>query len=199
MERKHYTTAQIQFLRDNYPELSRKELTAAFNTEFEEARELSSIVAACKNKKITSGRTGCFVKGEQPWNTGTVGICKPNSGTFKKGNRPVNWKPVGHQRTGTDGYVMVKVEEPNKFRLKHQLTWEQNHGDIPEGMVLWFIDGDRSNCELSNLELIKKTEQMRRNKLQVNQAPDEIQSTLKLVAKMQVATSENVNKLEPRK
>lgn len=37
-------------------------------------------------KKITNrNKLGRFVKGHKPWNKGTKGICKPNSGSFKKG------------------------------------------------------------------------------------------------------------------
>jgi len=184
-----YNEEQLQFLKENYPSMGRKELTVAFNKKFDQDRTITAIAGTCKREGFKSGRTGCFEKGSKPWNTGTKGVCKPNSGSFKKGSRPKNWKPVGHQRI-VDGYILEKVEEPNKFRLKHQLVWEEHNGEIPEGMVLWFIDCNRQNVSIDNLELIKKTEQIRRNKLQVNQAPEEIQDTLKLVAKTQVAVSE---------
>ena len=188
---KPYSKEQLQFLRDNYPALSRKELTLAFNKRFNEERKLSSIVAACKNHKIKSGRTGYFPKEQKPWNTGTKGLCKPNSGSFKKGSRPDQRAPIGHERVDKKhGYIWKKVAQPNKFRLKHQLVWEEQHGNIPPGLVLWFIDGNRQNCDIENLERIKKTEQIRRNQLKVNQAPKEIQDTLKLVAKTKVAIAE---------
>lgn len=190
-----YTDEQLLFLKDNYPNMARVELTAEFNKKFKQDRTVKAIAGTCKRNKFSSGRTGCFEKGSKPWNTGTKGVCKPNSGSFKKGNLPKNWKPVGHQRI-IDGYIMEKVEEPNKFRFKHQLVWEEHHGQIPKEMVLWFIDGNRQNCSIDNLELIKKTEQIRRNQLKVNQAPGEIQETLKLVAKTQVAISEKRKELD---
>ncbi|RUM91083.1 MAG: HNH endonuclease [Thiomicrospira sp.] len=190
-----YTKDQIKFLQDNYQSMSRKELTEAFNSKFCQDRTIGAITSTCKREKIKSGRTGFYEKGEKPWNTGTKGICKPNSGSFKKGHQPKNWKPIGHQRIDKDGYILEKIAEPNKFRLRHQLVWEQKNGKIPEGMVLWFIDGNRQNCVIENLELIKKTEQLRRNKLRVNQSPEEIKETLKLVAKTQVVVSERKKEL----
>lgn len=39
---------------------------------------------------------------------------------FRKGNIPANHKPIGYERINADGYIEVKVAEPNKFRLKHR-------------------------------------------------------------------------------
>ncbi|WP_373020681.1 HNH endonuclease signature motif containing protein [Thiomicrorhabdus sp.] len=188
---KPYTEAQKQWLKKQYPQLSRVELTKAFNEQFESDRTVKGLVEFCKRNGIKSGRSGCFEKGSKPWNTGTKGVCKPNSGSFKKGGRPDQRAPIGHERIDKKhGYIWKKVEQPNKFRLKHQLVWEEHNGTIPDGMVLWFLDGNRQNCAIDNLELIKKTEQIRRNKLRVNQSPEEIKYTLKLVAKIQVKVAE---------
>ncbi|MBD3611008.1 MAG: HNH endonuclease [Hydrogenovibrio crunogenus] len=195
-QHKPYTKDQIKFLRDNYSKMSGKKLTAAFNENFKSNRTVGAITGTCKREGIKSGRNGQFAKGTQPWNTGTKGVCKANSGSFTGNSRPDNKVPIGHQRVDAkNGYIWEKVEHPNKFRLKHQLVWEEQNGKIPDGMVLWFIDGNRQNCVISNLELIKKTEQLRRNKLRVNQSPEEIQETLKLVAKTQVVISERKQEL----
>lgn len=194
---KPYTAEQIEWLRVNYPRMDRYSMAEAFNKDFNDDRTVEALVAACKNRKIRSGRDSRFKKGHRTWNTGTKGLVKPNSGCFQKGNQPQNHTPVGHERIDSQhGYIWKKVAEPNKFRLKHQLVWEKHNGVIPKGMVLWFIDGNRQNCVIENLELIKKTEQIRRNKLRLNQQPKEIQDTLKLVAKTQVAISERRQKLE---
>jgi len=54
--------------------------------------------------KLVNDNPTSFKKGFNPWNKGTVGICKPNSGSIKKGQRisketefkkgctPLNWK-----------------------------------------------------------------------------------------------------------
>ncbi len=60
--------------------------------------------------------------------------------------------PIGTERDHC-GYIKVKIAEPNVWKFKHQLLWEEAHGPIPEGHIVYFIDGDRSNCRLANLRL----------------------------------------------
>ena len=91
-------------------------------------------------------------------------INKTKNTRFKKGNRPHNWKPVGSTRLDTDGYVMIKTKEPNVFELKHRVTWEKHNGPIPEGMLIQFKDGDRTNTDdINNLYIISRKEQMIEN------------------------------------
>lgn len=47
-------------------------------------------------------------------------------------------------------------------RLLHHVIWEEHHGPIPEGMVIWFTDQSRENCEIKNLECITRKECRRR-------------------------------------
>lgn len=42
-------------------------------------------------------------------------------------------------------------------------AWEKAHGKIPEGMVVRLKDGNPSNVNLENLELLSITERMQRN------------------------------------
>jgi hypothetical protein len=90
----------------------------------------------CTRNKWNTGRTGCFEKGDKPWNTGTKGVCKPNSGNFKSGQVSWNKKPVGYERIcSKDGYVIVKVAEPNVFKLKHRIVWKKQ--TVLFLMVMW--------------------------------------------------------------
>jgi hypothetical protein len=75
---------------------------------------------------------------------------------FKKGNRPHNYKPVGTERVNGEGYVDVKVADPNKWRSKHILIWEKENGPVPKGHVIIFGDGNRLNLELDNLILVSR-------------------------------------------
>ena len=40
--------------------------------------------------------------------------------------------------------------------LKHRWLWEQANGPVPEGMCLKCLDGDRTNCDPSNWELVPR-------------------------------------------
>ena len=54
------------------------------------------------------------------------------------------------------GYIEIKVEEPNKWRLKHRVVWEMAHGEIPKDNVIIFKDNDKTNTDIDNLILTEK-------------------------------------------
>ena len=68
-------------------------------------------------------------------------------------------KPVGSERLGKDGYIMVKVREwPTKpqskdnWKFKHHVVWEQANGrPVPEGCIVFFADKDNRNFDPDNL------------------------------------------------
>jgi len=74
----------------------------------------------------------------------------PKGGRFVKGQRPKHWRPVGSERK-TDKGIMLKIKEPDKWRLKHLVVWEEANGLLPKGFRLAFLDGDKFNCSLDNL------------------------------------------------
>ena len=59
---------------------------------------------------------------------------------FAKGNVPPNHRPVGSERISKDGYIEVKVAEPNKWRLKQRVVYEEAVSDPGAGDSL-FITG----------------------------------------------------------
>ena len=94
-----------------------------------------------------------FQKGSVPFNKGMKGICAKGCEKtwFKKGQKPINHRPLGSERITVDGYTEVKVEEPNKWRLKQQIVWEEHCGVVPKGYVLIVADGDKTNFDIKNL------------------------------------------------
>ena len=98
-----------------------------------------------------------FQKGTKPWNKGMIGYSAPGSEAtrFKKGQRGRNWKPVGTQTVRRDKNStlrsFIKVSEPNVWKLRAALVWEQLFGMIPRGLVLHHRDGDALNDKISNL------------------------------------------------
>jgi hypothetical protein len=68
---------------------------------------------------------------------------------------------------GKNGYLRstrAGTREKGCSRLLHRVVWEEHHGPVPEGLVLWFKDQDRENCAISNLECITRREVRRRMK-----------------------------------
>ena len=116
------------------------------------------------NNNLNSGLTGRFEKGRVPYNKGKKLPNMPeNSGQFKKGNKPPNYLPVGTINFTTDGYPKEKIADPNKWVLKHRKVWEDNFGPIPEGYSVCFLDGDKTNYDISNLILLSNEELARMN------------------------------------
>lgn len=68
-------------------------------------------------------------------------------------------RPVGSERMGKDGYVMVKVREypsvpqtKDNWRFKHWIAWEEANGrPVPDGWTVFFADGDKRNYDPGNL------------------------------------------------
>ncbi len=131
-----------------------------------------------------------FTKGVVPPNKGkkqseymTVEAIERNKATrFKKGHTPHNHRPIGYERITKDGYRERKVEEPNIFKLVHRLVWEENYGEIPEGCNIQFRDGNRANCEINNLYIISRKNQMKQNT--IHNYPDNLKKAIRLNSKL---------------
>jgi hypothetical protein len=171
-ERRQYTGEQLAFLRENYPKMDRNDLAVAFNKEFGTDKTGDQIHGTCTRYKIPSGRTGQIEKGNVPWNKGTKGVMKPNSGNFKKGDVPANTLPMYTERINRDGFVEIKVPVPNpytgaktRFMHKQVWVWEQANGPVPEDHVIRFLDGDKTNCSPDNLGLFTRAESLEMTRL----------------------------------
>lgn len=165
MRRHRYSAEQCQFIIQNYKGIGTKELADKFNKRFGTNVTVSMMKNFKGNHKLDSGLTGRFQEGHVPLIKGTKG--KYNVGgnvtSFKKGHTPLNTDPIGTEKLLTDGYIWVKVKNiPNalgrvNWVQKHVLLWEQENGPIPKGHCLIFLDGNRGNIAIDNLELISRS------------------------------------------
>lgn len=153
-----YSKQEITFLASHIKGRDFRELTRIFNEHFGLSLTFGQVKAACKNRGFTNGRDGRFAPGTIPPNKGVKGVGGWPPTHFPKGHRPYNWQPVGAERVNTDGYVDVKIAEPSKWRGKHLLLWEKQHGPLPKGFVVIFADGNRRNFTLANLVKISRQE-----------------------------------------
>ncbi|WP_222862507.1 HNH endonuclease signature motif containing protein [Bacteroides pyogenes] len=151
---------------------------------------------------IEGGIRTRFKKGHIPANKGkrmseymsAESIEKSKATRFRKGHIPANHKPVGYERTTRDGYIEVKVAEPNVFRLKHRLIWEHHHGKIPPGHNVQFRDGNRGNTSIGNLYLISRSHQLKSENSMYARFPKEVQGLIKLKG----ALSRQINKINKK-
>ncbi|MCF6184227.1 MAG: HNH endonuclease [Bacteroidales bacterium] len=118
-------------------------------------------------KIIKRDERGRFVKGHKPFNKGTKGLMKANRTSFKSGHIPHNTKNNGaisyrtHKRDGRT-YKYIRTAKA-KWELYHRYLWRQYYGEIPQGYVIRFIDGDTMNTNINNLECISRAENRNRN------------------------------------
>ena len=186
-----YTDEHITWLRENFPKKPITQLTQEFNKHFSLDKTKVQLHSFMKRKGIKSGRTGRFEKGHGP----TYLNGKRNKTSFKKGHAPLNRLPVGSERIDAkDGYILIKVNEPNpyngqptRYRHKHHVVWEKRNGAIPKGMIVSFIDGNKMNCSIENLELITRAESLYRNRHGYNELPDELKPNMRALAKLETA------------
>lgn len=191
------TREQAAWIREQYQHMPCPELTKAFNAEFDASLTARQIYTFTHNHGITCGRSGRFSAGHKAWNSGTRGVMKPNSGSFEKGHRR-NLVPMGSERVDKrDGYILVKVDQVNPYtgqrgwyRHKHVVEWEKAHGAVPEGHLVSFIDGDKTNCDPANLELVTRGEHLQRNRLKLSEQPAELRPAVRAIAKLRARASE---------
>jgi hypothetical protein len=191
-----YSPEQARFLLENYAGRSLAELTEIYNAQFNDSKTIRQIRSFVHNRGIVSGRTGRFEKGHQPWNSGTKGqgLTGANKGSFKNGNLPANKKRLWSERIDSkDGFVWISVPErnpytgfPTRFKQKHVWVWECTYGPVPEGMVVAFKDGCRTNCDPSNLMLISRAELLYMNQHGYGDMPAELRDTFLAITKLDI-------------
>ena len=183
-----YTDEMRQFILDNYKGIYAKELAEKFNERFGTKVTAKAMKSYRTRYGLDSGLTGYFPKGHVPANKGKKmppEVYEKCKGTmFKKGQVPVNYMPVGSERINVDGYVEVKVKDPKTWELKHRIVWEEANGPVPKGSAIIMLDGDKTNCELSNLRLVKRNELLIINRHSLFQDDAEINATAVNLAKM---------------
>ncbi len=153
-----------------------------------------------------TGRTGQFAKGSVSHNKGKK--CAPGTGglhpnarqtQFRKGQVSHTYRGPGHERIDSkDGYVILIVEETNPWTgaatrpvQKHRWLWEKANGPIARGMALKCLDGDKTNTDPSNWELVPRGLLPRlnggRNKRRVayDDAPAALKPTIMAVARLE--------------
>lgn len=191
-----WSKEEKEYLKEITPGHHHKEIQELMNKKFNLNLTMNQIKGAIGRYKLNTGLTGQFKKGHTPFNKGMKGICAKGCEKtwFRKGNTPVNHKPVGSERVSVDGYVEIKVAEPNKWRLKHNIIWEEHNGPIPKGHALIFGDRNTQNLDINNLILVSRKQLLilNRNNLIKNDA--ELTKTGVIIADLHSKISERKNK-----
>ena len=187
-----YSEEQKEFIiTNNYGKYS-KELAEMFNQHFNTNITAKEIAYFRRNHKLKSGLTGQFKKGNVAHNKGKKqveymsqkSIERTKKTRFKKGNKPKNYRPVGSERITKDGYIEVKVADPNKWETKNKIIYKQYFGDIPEGHKIIYADGNKLNNDINNLILVSDNEELIMNRYRLRTENIELTKTGYLIAKV---------------
>lgn len=187
-----YSAELRTFIEENYKGRSNKELCQMIADRFGPVISQGNLRAYKKNHRLKSGLSGRFQKGHEAENKGkTWAEFMPEEAQqrirknlFKKGIVPHNTDPVGTVVMTTDGYLKRKIREPNIWEFVHRAEYIRHHGPIPDGMVVIFKDGNHENCDISNLALISKAENVQMNRRHLRFEDPELTESGVLVAKI---------------
>ena len=200
-----WTQSEVDYLVKNYPNKVTSELCEHLGRTAKQIYNKANWLGLKKSEgmyaKITRQRwrdgvmTNClkstFKKGMKPMNKGVPqsewmsesAIKNTKKTRFKKGQLPHNYKPVGSERICKDGYIEVKVSDPNKWMHKHRVIWESANGKVPKGMMIKFKDGNRENIVLDNLYLESRAKNMAENS--IHRYPNEVLQLIKTTNKLE--------------
>lgn len=174
-EARHYPEGMLAYIREHSWGVPSKEMAEQVNAKFGTSFTATAMKQFRQRHGIKSGLTGWFRKGREPGNKGkrleeyindperVEDIREKIAKTqFKPGHHPKNKLPVGTIVKNTDGYLLRKKSmqgtQWERWEMLHRAIWEEQNGPIPKGMMLTFLDGDRTNCSIENLELITQRE-----------------------------------------
>lgn len=164
-----YSDEVKRFITDNYKGKGHQVMADLLNNTFDTNYTKSQIKSYYARYKLDSGLKGYFSKGHVPVNKGTKGMFNVggNKTSFKKGQMPHNWVPVGSERITKDGYIQIKIQEgkqQHNWRGKHILIWEKHNGPLPKGNAIIFGDGNNRNFDINNLLLVSRSQLLALNR-----------------------------------
>ena len=185
-----YPERVCQFIEDSYMGTGYEQMRGMVNDRFGTNYSKEQIKSYYKNHHLNSGLKGDLEKG-RGWNKGKKmspeQYAKCKGTMFKKGNRPHNAVPVGTEVARGDGYHQTKIAEPNEWMLTHLLIWQQAYGDVPEGCLVSFKDGNPDHITADNLFLETRQEHMEMNRRGYRSEIPEVTETGIHIARLRVA------------
>ncbi|MCG9780460.1 HNH endonuclease [Photobacterium damselae] len=191
---REYSEEMIQFLSDHYPKAPVTNWLDTFNQTFATNKNKGAITGACKRFGIKSGRNGRFEHGHVSHNKGKScplrGRAKETAfGGVRSNPTSDNKKPIGSTRVcSKEGYLIIKVAEPNIWRHAHVVIWENKHGKKPKDHVIRFYDNSPEKIKaptLDNLFMVSRSVHARLTQMKLSDIPMEHKETVILIAKIE--------------
>lgn len=161
-------------LRDTH---SSVEITEMYNIEFKTMLTVVQVKNFIGRRKIYMSEYinfSAFPKGHVPFNKGRPWdewlseekqerISSLTSVNLEK-HRQKLLESTGGYHKDKDGYLQKNIRGTNKKIYKHREVWEAVNGKVPDGYMLVFRNGNREDCRLENLKLVKRAQTIQINK-----------------------------------
>jgi hypothetical protein len=208
--RKPYSAHQVRMLLKLFPHMSSFNVAKRIKRTVSSVNRMAYKLGVHKTQKYLASPDACrlrrggyvgkahrFLSGHVPANKGlrrpgySLTHGRMAQTTFKKGQRPHTWLPVGTVKPNANGYLRRKITDfPNNGRgandknweFVHRRVWEDAHGPIPKGHRIWWKDKNHENCALENLELLSDEEHMARTT--IHRLPTELRNTIMLAGRL---------------
>ena len=203
MKFKRWTKKEVDILREKYPDMNTRDLSKilkrrvaciqqkAFSLNI---RKSEAYMIEDRKRLADNGKKHRYNKGHTPHNTGQkmpAHVYEKVSKTFfKNGHKPHNTKYDGYIIVNSDGYKMIR-ESDNHYVLLHRKVWTDKYGPVPPQHCITFKDKNPLNCDIDNLELITRAENVKRN--QLHKYPAELQQLIKLKNTLKKKINEKQN------
>jgi len=188
---KHYLTpAELDYIREHFALNRTVDIANAIGCGYSTVTHAARRLGLKKDPEFISryrydGTEGLgyrFHSEQIPWNKGIKwqagGRAKEHR--FKPGNMPHNYRggsgAIVQRKDGP--YICIEVKRWKRLAVH---VWEQAHGPLPHGYLVRQKDGDRNNCNLENLQLVTRAENMAKNSIQ-NMSPEVRQMKLTIGA-----------------
>ncbi len=167
--RKRFTLQEIREIEKMYPDTPNFDIARKMCRTKSSIQNLANKMDWRKSAEYMATKPGCFNKGKVPWNKGVKGYMGANRTSFYKGDPKCNdtTLPMGHislRYHKREGRAYKYIKTVTGMRLLQRVTWERHNGEIPKGHIIAFKDGDSMNCDISNLFMLSRAENMERNR-----------------------------------
>lgn len=172
-----------------YPDSTMQQIIAALDNEFNahqimhKAHKMCIKKSAAFRERFGLDENGRLTGKAAPHNKGNKFEAGGRSAEFrfKKNSIPHNSVPVGTIRHEKEGYLKIKIAERDKWELLHREVWKRENGTYPPNdCAIIFIDGNKQNCDISNLKMVTRAELMLQNSMQ--NYPEELKKVINLQA-----------------
>ena len=198
IEPRIYTPEIVEFIQENCKGTGPADMSKKVNERFGTSYTTAQLKAYYGNHHVNSGLSGRFEKGHVPYTKGKTwdeymspeGIAGSSRTTFKKGHLPENTEPVGTVKLRPSmNMYFEKVEEPNVWRPKHLVEWEEHNGPVPDDCIICFADKDTANWHIDNLIKVKTDVHAYRNRNGIRYTDRETNELTIKIAELAISVS----------